>query len=150
MGTQVNTADAITVKKFSAALFQYCIKTPNEMKNLTGAAPQQSEAERKIKGQTSAGMPIVRVTDLASSAGDKVSIDLFNIIGGKPIMGDRNAEGRGQKLSSSSFNMLIDLATFNVDAGGKMSRQRTRHDLRRIALEQQSHAFGRQAEHERH
>jgi hypothetical protein len=29
--------------------------------------------------------------------------------------------------------MLIDLATFAVDAGGKMSRQRTRWDLRRIA-----------------
>lgn len=134
MGTQVNTADAITVKKFSAALFQYCIKTPNEMKNLTGAAPQQSEAERKIKGQTSAGMPIVRVTDLASSAGDKVSIDLFNIIGGKPIMGDRNAEGRGERLTFSSMDITIDQYTKVVDTGGKMTRKRTVHNLRGLAM----------------
>jgi hypothetical protein len=60
-------------------------------------------------------------------------VDAFNVTGGKPIMGDRNAEGRGKKLSSSSFSCKIDLATHNVDAGGKMSRQRTRHDLRRIA-----------------
>jgi N4-gp56 family major capsid protein len=70
---------------------------------------------------------------LTDPKGDTVTVDAFNVVGGKPIMGDRNAEGRGQKLSSSSFSAKIDLATFNVDAGGKMSRQRTRHDLRRIA-----------------
>jgi N4-gp56 family major capsid protein len=79
-------------------------------------------------------MPFVRVTDLSTDPkGDKVTVDAFNVVTGKPIMGDRNAEGQGQKLSSSSFDCKIDLATFVVDAGGKMSRQRTRHDLRRIA-----------------
>ena len=132
--TTINTADAITVKKFSAALFACTVRTPNEMKNLTGDAPQQSQAEEKLKGQTSPGMPIVRVTDLSKSAGDKVSIDLFNIIGGRPIMGDRTASGRGEKLTFSSMDVSIDQATKVVDLGGKMTQQRTVHQLRGLGL----------------
>lgn len=132
--TQINTADSVTVKHFSAALFACCVKTPNEMKNLTGEAPQQAEAERKMKGQTSSGMPIVRVTDLSKGAGDKISIDLFNIIGGKPIMGDRSASGRGERLTFNSMDVSIDQYTKVVDTGGKMTRQRTVHNLRGIAM----------------
>lgn len=134
MGTQVGTSDSVAIKLYSAALFQSCIKTPNEMKNLTGEAPQQAQAEAKIKGQTSAGMPIVRITDLTSTAGDKVSVDLFNIIGGKPIMGDRNAEGRGERLTFSSMDVSIDQYTKVVDTGGRMTRKRTVHNLRGLAM----------------
>lgn len=130
----IATADSVTVKKFSVALFAACVRTPNEMKNLTGEAPQQGTAEAKMKGQTSPGMPIVRVTDLASTAGDKVSIDLFNIIGGKPIMGDRNASGRGEKLTFNSMDITIDQYTKVVDIGGKMTKKRTVHNLRGLAM----------------
>lgn len=133
-GTTIKTADSVTVKKFSVALFATCVRTPNEMKNLTGEAPQQSQAEAKMKGQTSPGMPIVRVTDLSSSAGDRVSIDLFNIIGGKPIMGDRNASGRGEKLTFNSMEIIIDQYTKVVDTGGKMTKKRTVHNLRSLAM----------------
>lgn len=134
MPTTVGTADSITIKKFSAALFAATIRTPNEMKNLTGEAPQQKDAEAKMKGQTSPGMPIVRVTDLAKSAGDKISVDLFNIIGGKPIMGDRNAQGKGEKLTFNSMEVSIDQYTKPVDLGGKMANQRTVHNLRGIGM----------------
>lgn len=130
----IATADSVTVKKFSVALFATCVRTPNEMKNLTGDAPQQKQAEAKMKGQTSAGMPIVRITDLNSSAGDKVSVDLFNIIGGKPIMGDRNASGRGEKLTFNSMEVSIDQYTKVVDTGGKMTKQRTVHNIRGLAM----------------
>lgn len=134
MGTQVSTSDTVARKLYSVALFQSCVKTPNEMKNLTGEAPQQAQAEAKAKGQTSPGMPIVRITDLASTAGDKVSVDLFNIIGGKPIMGDRNAEGRGERLTFSSMDVTIDQYTKVVDTGGRMTRKRTVHNLRGMAM----------------
>jgi N4-gp56 family major capsid protein len=49
-------------------------------------------------------------------------------------MGDRDAEGKGEKLSFSSMDVKIDLATKPIDAGGKMSQQRTRHQLRGLAL----------------
>lgn len=132
--TVVSTADAITVKKFSTALFAATIRTPNEMKNLTGTAPTQSDAEAKMKGQTSPGMPIVRVTDLSKTAGDKISVDLFNIVGGRPIMGDRTGSGKGDKLTFSSMEVSIDQATKVIDLGGRMTQQRTVHQLRGIGM----------------
>lgn len=131
--TNVASGSNLALTQYSVALTAQYLRAPGNLNALTGPAPKQSDAEKAIKLQTEPGMPFVRVTDLATDKGDKVTVDAFDVVGGKPIMGDRNAEGRGVALSSSSFETKIDLATFNVDAGGKMSRQRTRHDLRRIA-----------------
>ncbi len=133
-GTSVAAGSNLALTQFSVALSAQMIRAPGNLSAMTGPAPKQADAEATIKLQTDAGMPFVRITDLSSDPkGDKVTVDAFNVVGGKPIMGDRNAEGLGKPLSSSSFNVLIDLATFNVDAGGKMSRQRTRHNLRSMA-----------------
>jgi N4-gp56 family major capsid protein len=132
--TTVRNGDSVAIKQYSVALFVQTQKTPSAMKNLTGPAPSQSDAEKKLKLQTSPDMPIVRVQDLARTAGDTVSVDCVNITSGKPIMGDRDAEGKGEKLSFSSMDVKIDLATKPIDAGGKMSQQRTRHQLRGLAL----------------
>lgn len=132
--TNVASGSGLAITQQSVALTAQITRAPGNLNALTGPAPKQSDAEANIKMQTSAEMPFVRVTDLSTDPkGDKVTVDAFNVTNGKPIMGDRNAEGQGQKLSSSSFDCKIDLATYVVDAGGKMSRQRTRHDLRRIA-----------------
>lgn len=131
--TNVASGSNLALTQYSTALAAQIVRAPGNLNALTGPAPKQADAEASLKRQTDPGMPFVRITDLASDKGDKVTVDAFDVVSGKPIMGDRNAEGQGQKLSSSSFDMLIDLATFNVDAGGKMSRQRTRWDLRRIA-----------------
>jgi Protein of unknown function (DUF4043) len=132
--TNVASGSNLAVTQYSVALTSQIIRAPGNLNALTGKAPKQADAEAQIKQQTSPGMPFVRVSDLGTDPkGDKVTVDAFNVVGGKPIMGDRNAEGMGKKLSSSSFDMKIDLATFNVDAGGKMSRQRTRHNLLTMA-----------------
>ena len=132
--TQIPVNSALARKIYGAALFTATQRQPTLMKNLSGPAPTQSDAEAKMKGQTSPDMPIVRVTDLSKTQGEAVSLDLFNIIGGKPIMGDRMAEGKGEALSYSSMDVRIDLATKVVDAGGKMTQQRTLHNLRGIAM----------------
>jgi N4-gp56 family major capsid protein len=131
--TNVASGSNLALTQYSVALTAQLLRAPGNLNALTGPAPKQSDAERTIKLQTDPGMPFVRIADLGELKGDKVTVDAFDVVGGKPIMGDRNAEGQGKKLSSSSFEVKIDLATHNVDAGGKMSRQRTRHDLRRIA-----------------
>lgn len=142
--TNVASGSNLALTQYSVALTAQLIRMPCNLNSLTGPAPKQAEAEASIKQQTSPGMPFVRVTDLSSDPkGDKVTVDAFDVVGGKPIMGDRNAEGRGQKLSSSSFEAKIDLATFAIDAGGKMSRQRTRHDLRRMAKAEAAAYFPR-------
>lgn len=134
MGTNVASGSNLALTQYSTAVTAQIVRAPGNLNAMTGPAPKQSDAEAIMKQQTSPDMPYVRITDLSTDPkGDKVTVDAFNVVGGKPIMGDRNAEGMGKPLSSSSFDMKIDLATFNVDAGGKMSRQRTRHELRRLA-----------------
>lgn len=132
--TSIPQGSALAVKQYSVALFTYNQRAATLGNNLTGAAPQQSEVESKLKGQTSPDMPIVRVTDLSKMSGDQVSMDLFNIITGKPLVGDVNAEGRGDKLTWSSMNARIDMMTKVVDAGGQMAQQRTKNQLRGIAM----------------
>lgn len=134
--TNIAAGSAMARKVYGAALFAKVVSAPTLVKNLTGPAPKQSDAEAKLKGQTVPDMPIVRVTDLASTAGDTVSVDAFDTVTGKPIMGDKNAEGRGVALSSSSMDVKIDNSTFGVDAGGKMSQKRTVTQLRGIAMAQ--------------
>ena len=132
--TSIPVGSPLARKVFGAALFAQTQRQPSLMNNLTGPAPKQSGAEAKLKGQTSPDMPLVRVTDLSKSQGDAVSVDLINQTGGKPIMGDKMAEGKGERLDMSSMDIRIDLATKVVDAGGKMSQQRTVHSLRGLAM----------------
>lgn len=132
--TTVPVGSALARKIYGAALFARIIQAPSFTKTLTGEAPNQGSAEGKLKGQTSPTMPIVRVTDLSKTNGDTVSVDLFDTINGKPLVGDRSAEGTGEKLTSSSMDIRIDLLTKAVDAGKKMANQRTVHNLRGIAM----------------
>jgi hypothetical protein len=144
MQTSVPSGSNLALTQYSVAVTAQIIRAPGNVNSLTGPAPKQASAEANLKLQTDPGMPFVRVTDLSTDPkGDTVTVDAFDVTGGKPIMGDRNAEGRGAKLSSSTFSAKIDLATFNVDAGGKMSRQRTRYDLRSIAKAQIAAYFPR-------
>jgi N4-gp56 family major capsid protein len=141
--TTVPVGSALARKIYGAALFARIIQAPSFTKTLTGDAPNQGSAEGKLKGQTSPTMPIVRVTDLSKTNGDTVSVDLFDTINGKPLVGDRSAEGTGEKLTSSSMDIRIDLLTKAVDAGKKMANQRTVHNLRGIAMAQLEGYFPR-------
>jgi len=132
--TRIPVGSKMARKVFGAALFANTLRQASLTNNMTGAAPKQSDAEAKLKGQTSPDMPFVRVTDLSKGQGDAVSVDLINQTGGKPIMGDRMAEGKGERLDTSSMDIRIDLATKVVDAGGKMTQQRTVHNLRGLAM----------------
>lgn len=132
--TQVPSGSSIANKEFSVALFAQTLRSPTILNNMTGPAPKLSEATRKLKNQSDPGMPCIRVTDLSKTAGDLVSVDAINLVHGKPIMGDRNAEGKGVGLSFSTQEIKIDQSTFVVDVGGRMAQQRTKHNLRLLGL----------------
>lgn len=133
--TQIPFGHPLARKVFGAALFAEMVQKPGFTKNLTGPAPSASEARAKLeKMQTSAAYPIVRVTDLSTGAGRSVSVDMFNILQGKPVMGDRKLAGRMMSLSSSSMDITINQIRAGVDSGGRMARQATVHDLRTIGL----------------
>jgi N4-gp56 family major capsid protein len=132
--TVIAAGSALARKVYSVAAFAAMQRQPSFTKNLIGAAPQQADAEKKLKGQTSADLPIVRVTDLSKSAGDKVSVDLYHTIGGKPTMGDRKLAGRMSALTFASMDISINQVRHGVDPGGRMTQQRTLHNLRTIGM----------------
>lgn len=133
MTTTVPPGSALAAKLYSVALFAETQRAPTFKNYMTGPAPDQSSAESKLRGQSSATYPFVRVNDLQKSAGEKVSVDLFNIIKGKPVMGDKKLAGRLMSLTSSSMDVTINQTRGGVDSGGRMSQQRTVHNLRTAA-----------------
>jgi N4-gp56 family major capsid protein len=132
--TVIAAGSALARKVYSVAAFAAMQRQPSFARNLIGPAPSQSDAERKLKGQTSADYPIVRVTDLSKSAGERVSVDMYNIVGGKPTMGDRKLAGRMADLTFSSMDIYINQVRHGVDPGGRMTQQRTLHNLRTIGM----------------
>lgn len=129
--TNIPFGHPLAKKVFGAATFAEMVRAPGLAKNLTGAAPKDMDAKAKLeKMQTSSDYPFVRVTDLSKGAGDTVSVDLFNIIEGKPVMGDEKLSGRMMSLSSNSMDIKINQMRGGIDTGGRMTRQRTVHDLR--------------------
>jgi len=132
--TNVPIGSPTAKKAFSVAVFSETQRKPSLRRNLVGPAPTQSSAEKKLRGQTSEDFPIVRVTDLQNTAGDTVSVDLFNVVHGRPTMGDRKLEGRMMPLKTSSMDVRIDQYRGGVDQGGRMTQQRTVHQLREIAM----------------
>ena len=70
-------------------------------------------------------------TDLESDQGDRVSFDLSVQLRGKPIKGDARAKGTEENLLTDE--VIIDQMRHPVSAGGKMTRKRTAHDMRKVA-----------------
>lgn len=117
----------------SGGLFSACMQRLTTMARLTGPMPKQEEVSADLRFQTSNKMPIVLCTDLKKTAGDEVSFDLVNPIGGKPIMGERNAEGLGDAMSFSTDKLRVNQSRKPISAGGEMTQQRSPHDLKKLA-----------------
>jgi N4-gp56 family major capsid protein len=117
----------------SAGLFAANMQRNTTLNRLTGKFPQQGDAEANIRQQSSNKMPIVKCMDLTKMAGDEVTFDLVNPMGGTPIMGGEMAEGRGRSMSFSQDRLRINQARYPISAGDTMSQQRTPHELRSLA-----------------
>jgi N4-gp56 family major capsid protein len=116
----------------SAGLFAANMQRNTTINRLTGKMPQQADAEATIRRQSSNEMPIVRCMDLTKMAGDEITFDLINPMGGKPIMGSEMAEGKGQRMSLSQDRLRINQARYPISAGDTMTQQRTPHELRKL------------------
>lgn len=131
-GVNVPIGSPLAAKVFGAAVFAGVQAKQNFLNLMSGGAPQLGDAGAKIKGQTSKGAPVVKITDLSKTAGDSVSVDLFNIFTGKPVMGDKRLAGRGMSTTSSTQNVSINRTRGMSDTGGKMIQKRTKHNLRQV------------------
>lgn len=131
--TTIPLGHPLARKVFGSAVFAEMVQQPTFLNRLTGPAPTLSDSKAKLeKMQTPAGYPIVRVTDLASSAGDTVSVDIFNILQGRPVTGDTKIAGKMMNLTATSQDIKINQLRGGVDSGGRMTQQRTLHDLRSV------------------
>lgn len=135
-GTVIASNSAQANKKYSVGLFTATQRRRTLMKNLAAPMPSDVEAGIKLRGQSSPDMPIVTCNDLNKAAGDRITVDLVNIVSGKPVMGERTIEGKGDAMSFSSMEVVVDQTRKAVGAGGKMTQQRTPHDLRKLAVDQ--------------
>ena len=134
MSTSVPIGSALARKVYSVGLFTRVQQSPGFMNLLAGEMPKEGSFAAKTKGQTSPDYPIVKAGDLAKGAGDTISIDLFNLLQGKPVMGDQRIEGRMMQLTYSSMDIRIDQVRGGADSGGRMTQKRTVHNLRNISL----------------
>ncbi len=128
--TIVGLGDPKAVQKFSAFLAVDTAKT--------------SYFTRKFMGEgVDSGMPLHRLTELDNDAGEKISYDLSLQLTQEPIEGDDTQEGTEEDLAFYTDEVYIDQMRAGVNTGGRMSRKRTLHDLRKVAKKRQSEWWGR-------
>ena len=131
--TVIPTGHPLARKIYGAAVFSEMTRQPTFMNRLTGEAPDMGEVRSKLeKMETPRGYPVVRIMDLARSAGDTVSVDLFNILQGRPATGDTLIAGRMMSITSNSQDIKLNQLRGGVNTGGRMTQQRTLHDLRTV------------------
>lgn len=139
--TSVQRGNGLANKQFSTALSAMAVRAPTPLQALTGPMPTHDSAMRKLKQQSTTEMPVVRVDELSKGPGDTVQVDCAHVVKLRAVMGDANAEGRGAALKYSSKDIVLDMATLPVSAGGKMTAQRTPHSMRLNALAQLKRAI---------
>lgn len=133
MPTNVPSGSDQAITLQSAGLFAATMQRNSTLGRLTGSMPTQASAEKNLRQQSSTEMPIVRCMDLTKTAGEEITFDLINPLGGKPIMGGAYAEGKGRSMTFSQDSLRIQQARFPISAGDTMSQQRTKHDIRKLA-----------------
>ena len=118
----------------SVGLFAATMQRKTNLNRLCGTMPQQKEAETKLRNQSSVDYPILRCMDLTKFAGDRITFDLVNQVGGYPIMGDAYAQGLGDAITFAQSGLRIDVTRKPISAGTMMSQQRTIHELKALAV----------------
>lgn len=76
---------------------------------------------------------IQKKTDLESDTGDRISFDLCVQLRNQPTFGDAKLAGKTEGLKFFTDEVVIDQVRHGVDCGGKMSRKRIVHDVRKTA-----------------
>lgn len=105
---------------------------------------RESYFNKKFMGEgVEAQTPLQTLRHLENDAGDKISYDLVMQLKMKPVQGDNILRGKEEDLKFYTDSLLIDQLRGGVNTGGKMSRKRTIHDLRKVARVRQSEWWAR-------
>lgn len=128
--TVIGVGDAKAVKKFGGFLAVDVGRTSYWNKKMMGVG---------IEAQT----PIQTLLNLENDAGDTITYDLVMQLKMQPVEGDKTLRGNEEDLKLYTDSISIDQARGGVNTGGKMTRKRTIHDLRKIARARQTEWWAR-------
>jgi N4-gp56 family major capsid protein len=128
--TIVGVNDAKAVRKFGGFLAVDVGRASYFNKKFMGVG---------IEAQT----PIQTLLNLENDAGDTITYDLVMQLKMQPVEGDAILRGKEEDLKFYTDSVSIDQARGGVNTGGKMSRKRTLHDLRKIARARQTDWWAR-------
>ena len=123
--TIVGVNSPLAVKKFGAFLAVDVGRKSYFNKKFMGVG---------IEAQT----PIQTLLALENDQGDTITYDLVMQLKMQPVEGDNTLRGKEEDLKFYTDSISIDQARGGVNTGGKMSRKRTLHDLRKIARARQT------------
>ena len=123
--TIVGLNDPKAVKKYSAFLAVDVAKKSYWSRKFMG------------KGEESS-MPIQQLVDLETDAGEYISFDLSMQLKMQPVEGDDVLENKEEDLKFYTDGIYIDQMRGGVNAGGRMTRKRTIHNLRKTARRRSS------------
>jgi N4-gp56 family major capsid protein len=105
---------------------------------------RKSYFSKKFMGKgEEAQTPIQMLPHLENDAGDKISYDLVMQLKMQPVEGDNTLENKEEDLKFYTDSLYIDQMRGGVNTGGRMTRKRTIHDLRKIARVRQSEWWAR-------
>lgn len=131
--THAAYGDAANMKIQAAGLFATHMQRNSTLNRLAGKMPKGTAgAEATLRKQTTQHLPVVRCQDLGRGMGDEVEFQLLNPVNARPIMGDRQAEGRGTGMSLSTAKLRVNQARFPVDLGSNMTAIRSPVDFRAL------------------
>lgn len=117
MQTVIGLNHPSAVKRWSATMFSDVARTSYFTNKFAG------------KGQN-ASTPIQILTDLERDEGDEIKYDLLCQLEQEPVYGDAVQEGTEEALRYLQDSVRIDQVRCGVNAGGRMTRKRTLHDIR--------------------
>lgn len=130
MKTIIGLNDAKAVKKFAAFLAVDVGRKSYFNKKFMGVGEE-------------AQTPIQMLPHLENDAGEQITYDLVMQLKMQPVEGDTTLEGKEEDLKFYTDALYIDQMRGGVNTGGKMTRKRTIHDLRKIARVRQSEWWAR-------
>lgn len=128
--TVVGVNDAKAVRKFGGFLAVDVGRSSYFNKKFMGVG---------IEAQT----PIQTLLNLENDAGDTITYDLVMQLRMQPVEGDNVLRGKEEDLKFYTDSVSIDQSRGGVNTGGKMTRKRTLHDLRKIARARQTDWWAR-------
>lgn len=105
---------------------------------------RQSYFNKKFMGVgEDASMPIQVLPHLENDAGEQITFDLVMQLKMQPVEGDNTLDDKEEDLKFYTDQVYIDQMRGGVNTGGRMTRKRTLHDLRKIARKRQSEWWAR-------